>query len=108
VDFASIIVYGDLNRQIPELIFAQAFQLGFSAFWGIIYAYLLTKTSKHHYLFKGIFYGTALWGAIYIVAMLYRVPELRYTSLQTAISNYISAAIFGGILAGIYKRLESD
>ena len=106
VDFASVAIYGKLIRQTPELILAQIFQLGFSAFWGVIFAYLSTRISKSYYVFKGTFYGLTLWGAIYCIIALFRIPELAYVTLQTAISNYTSAAIYGGVLAFVFRKLE--
>jgi hypothetical protein len=105
VDFASVVIYGRKLQQPLALVMAQLFQLGFSGFLGVLYAYLLPLMSTQYYRSKGIFYGVAVWGISYGVAHLYKLPELTITPVNTAISNNISAFIFGWVLAETYRWL---
>ena len=107
VDFAGIMIFGNLPRGPEELILAQLAQLFFSSFLGVGFSLFLSKLTFRNFLFKGWYYGCVFLFGIYILTTLFKVPGLTQINFGTAASNVVAASIFGLTLAPIYRRLRA-
>lgn len=105
VDISGIIVFGRIPNSFIEYIVALFIQLGFSAFFGIAFAYLIPVLSWKNYLVKGWFYGMVIWFVIYGVMSLFQIKGLTNVPVQTVISNIIGASFFGITMTMTYKVL---
>lgn len=106
LDWAAIVILGQLPQTIVATVFAQLGQLFFAGFLGIIFAASLLKLTSGNYLLKGWLYGVLVWFAIYAVSSAMRLPTLATHSVAAAISHFLSASLYGLVLARMLKRLE--
>jgi hypothetical protein len=104
--WAAVMIYGRLPASIPESAFAQLGQLMFSGFLGIIFAYILLRLTSGNYLLKGWIYAVLMWFGIYALTILFRVPFLQRHTLGTVVTTFVSASIYGLILAEMLHRLQ--
>ena len=99
-------MYGHRVRTTGEAVVAQLGQLFFSGLLGVGFAYLLRAIDTDNYLFKGTVYGITVWFSAHVVAKLFRVTALIPVGPDTLLSDLVTAAIFGLVLAEALRRLE--
>lgn len=105
-DYAAVMLFGRKSANIPELLFAALGQIAFSAFLGVIFVYLLRLITSRHLYLKAWFYSITVWFAVYALTVLFRVPALARIELNTAISNFIVASVYGIVLALVLRLFE--
>jgi len=105
-DFAGILILGSKPASIGEFIFAKIGHLGFAAVQGVIFAYLIIALSNRYIIAKGIVYGLGVWFISYVTTFLFKVPQLTDISLNSAIVDYLSSAVYGATLAYSFGMLE--
>ena len=106
LDWAAVAIYGRLPNTILELIFAQAGQIFFAGFLGIILSALLLKLTSGNYLLKGWIYGVIGWFTLYSISIAVRLPNLETHTLSTVVAHLISASVYGLILAYTLNRID--
>lgn len=107
-DVAGTLIFGRKPLNLWEAVFATLSTWFFHALLGLMFVYLIQKTvlSRHNLFLKGWFYGVTWWFLIYVIIMLFKVPEISFVPLKTSLSNFISASIFGLLLAGTLQWLN--
>lgn len=106
LDFASIIMFERFPTTTNETVFAQAIDIFWQGFLGTMFALIITKVITPNYLkIKGWLFGTGVWFAIYGASRLFSLPALGRVSLQTSFSHFITASVFGLVLAYSYEWL---
>ena len=83
LDFMSIIVWGNKPLNFWESTLAFFLHLGFTGFLGILFLFA------------------------YSVTLLYKVPQLTNISVNTIVSNLISAGVFGFVLGILAKNTKN-
>src|SRR5690554_3264512 len=106
LDWAAIMIYGRLPLTIVATVFAQLGQLFFAGFLGIIFAALLLKFTSGNYLLKGWLFGIIAWFSIYAISSAIRLPALATHSVAAVIAHFLSASLYGLVLARTLNRLE--
>lgn len=106
MDYAAVMLYGRKSENIPELLFAAVGQIAFSALLGVIFVYLLPVISSTYLYLKSWFYSITVWFAVYALTVLFRVPEVAEITLNTAVSNFIVASLYGLVLAATLSWFE--
>ncbi|NLM94810.1 MAG: hypothetical protein GX165_04545 [Firmicutes bacterium] len=108
IEWAAVLLYGHRVRTTGEAVVAQLGQLFFSGLLGVGFAYLLRAIDTDNYLFKGTVYGITVWFSAHVVAKLFRVTALIPVGPDTLLSDLVTAAIFGLVLAEALRRLEKS
>lgn len=107
IDWPALIIFGHQTTNTVETIFALLIQLIFTGSLGIIFTYLVAQLfTSANYLFKGWLFGVMSWFTIYVIAFFTKIPELVPLDTGTAISDFISASVYGLVLAETVRRLE--
>ncbi len=107
IDWTSILMFGHRPENINALILNLVFQLLWDGFLGVIFAYLIPKTSSRGYLIKGPLYAAFLSFVFRVTAELYRVPFLTNKfPLMTFQINIGGVILWGLILTFILKKLD--
>ncbi len=106
IDWAAVILYGDLPRTHIEGFYAMLIQLLWVGLLGIFFAYLIRFSTSRGYLIKGAYYGIITGLVIYAVPTLLQVPYLSKHSLSTVLSNHVGGLIWGLIMAQTLRWLD--
>lgn len=104
LDWAAVVTYGALPTTFPQTLFAQLEQILFSGFMGIIFSYLLLSLTNDDLLLKGWIYGIFSWFFIYAISIAIRLPNLESHSYASTVSHFITASVYGLVLAIALKR----
>jgi len=106
VDWASIIIYAHTPPfSFGETLWALLIQLGYTGGLGIIFIYLISKVTTRNLLFKGWLFAEAIWFLTYAITTLFKVDGAIPIALPTAISDFISSAVFGLVQAKALQML---
>ena len=105
LDWMAIIIFGDKPIDSLQTIIAVVARIIFAGFLGILFAHLMKYLDVEHYLFKGWIYGILVMGLLYGVTSILQVPQLTHTHTYTVISNFVTASVFGLVLAESLKHL---
>lgn len=106
IDWAGVILYGDLPRTHFQGLFALIIQLLWVGLLGIIFAYLISYTTSRGYLLKGAYYGVVIGLIIYAIPALFRTPYLTLHSTATVLSNHTGGLIWGLTMAQTLRWLD--
>lgn len=106
LDWAAVITIGRLPKNTVEVIFAQAEQIVFSGFLGILFACILPKIKSGNYMLKGWMYGVVANESIYALGIAFKLPNLTIHTFYATVSHLISASVYGLVLAYVLKKLN--
>lgn len=105
--FASVVAYGQLPKGLFMNLIGVILEIIFSAFLGVLFAFIVPKIKTRHYLLMGIFYGSMAWFFIRAIIVSFKITELK--QLNTTISPFIAwmlSMLFGIVLSWLEKRLS--
>ncbi|MCR6544301.1 hypothetical protein [Dehalobacterium formicoaceticum] len=107
LDWNSVMIFGHLPYTMGEVIFALLSQFLLAGFLGMIFTYLieLKITSRNHWL-KGVVFGYLAGYLIFAVAVTFQVPYIITRSLDTVITQFIGALIWGLTMSYILSWLD--
>jgi hypothetical protein len=108
LDWAAVVTFGRLPNNLAEVIFAQAGQIVFSGFLGILFAFIIPKLRSGNYLIKGWIYGVVVNQSLYAFAIAFKLPDLTVHTFYATVSHLISASVYGLVLTYTFKRLIKD
>lgn len=106
IDWAGVILYGELPMTHFQGFFALIMQLLWVGLLGIIFAYLISYTTSRGYLIKGAYYGVVIGLLIYAIPTLLRTPYLTFHSTATVLSNHTGGLIWGLTMAQTLRWLD--
>ena len=95
VDFMGIFVYGKKPVILGETLLGVVSMYFFVGLLGIVFAFIIPKITSKNYLLKGVVFSLFVWFLAYVVAQLFKVPELLHIPLKTTLSHFIGATIWG-------------
>lgn len=106
VDWAGIILFGDLPRSHLQGLFALWMQILWSGLLGVGFAFLIPQVTSQGYLIKSAFYGVIVGFFSYAIPTLLQVPILAEHSFATVFSNHTGGLIWGLVLGASLKWLD--
>jgi len=106
LDWAAIILLGDIPASLFGTIFSLVVQILFAGFVGVIFIYLYSLVNSSNYLLKGGAGGFAAAFILYAIPVVYKMPYLSKTPVATAFSHMIGAIIWGLVLAQMLHWLD--
>jgi hypothetical protein len=105
-DFARIyIMYKDYHGVIPFLIGVFT-QIILCALIGIVFAFLIEKTSSKYLYIKGLGAGSTFWLLFGMSGTMYRLPLFFELPPKPALVTFIGALIYGLLLAYFLNLIE--
>ena len=106
-DWAALLIFAHTPPFSPEeQLFANFIHLGWCGAVGSVFAYFLVLVTSRHILFKGWMMGTTPYFVIYLLSTLFQTPGTAPLPFKTALSNYITSAIFSVVMAYSFKLLD--
>lgn len=107
IDWPALIIFGHQPANTVETVFALLIQLIFTGSLGVIFTYLVAGLfTGANFLFKGWLFGAMSWFIIYVIAFFAKIPELVPLDTSTAITDFVSASVYGLVLAETIRWLE--
>lgn len=106
-EFMGVLLFGSPPATIGKVIFAVIAVFIFLGFLGTIFALTVPLVSSRSYLLKGFMYGTAIWFISFSATTFFQIAELQAPPLKTAVTNFISASLWG-IMLGLTLNWVDD
>ncbi len=108
VDWAAVILYGDLARSHIEATLALLMQLMWSGVLGIAFAFMIAQVSSQRYYLKGAVFRIISGFIIYAIPTVLQVPVLAEHSFATVASNHTGGLIWGLVTAKMLHVLDKQ
>lgn len=108
VDWTSIILLGTKTK--PTFLnhaIALSAHLIFTGLLGILFAYLIQLVTSTNYYFKGWLFSVSVWFSSYALSILFGAFQTIKISPVTPTTNFLSATVWGFILAWVLKWLDT-
>ncbi|MDT3704260.1 MAG: hypothetical protein ROZ36_14785 [Thermincola sp.] len=86
LDFASVMIFGNLPKTRGEAWFAFIVLLGFFRVLVSVFALLVPIIKNEYLILKSATFGSTIWFITYAITALYKVPELQRILLNSIIS----------------------
>jgi Zn-dependent protease with chaperone function len=98
----AVYLLGRSPRTTFELIFSQIAELGIEGAVGVVFIYYAYRTkNKKNLWLKGIFFAFAVYFLTYVFGTFFRLPLIGRPAIETAVSNFITTAIFGVLMGAV-------
>jgi len=107
VDWASVMIFGNLPLNHLEGIVALFIHLIFMGFLGVIFTFLVPEITSKHLWLKGIVFSIVVGFAIHAIPILFKTPHLIRTSLTTTITDYLGGIIWALTFAYSLKWINN-
>lgn len=88
-----------------EIILALVGHILISGILGIGFAYFIPIVTSRNFFFKGWLFSVTIWFIVYAGTTLFHLPGTVPTSLNTTITDFVSATLFGLVLAFALRKL---
>lgn len=106
VDWAGMILYGNLPRSHVEGSFALLMQILWSGILGVAFAFMFAQVSSQRYYLKGAVFGIITGFITYAVPTVLQMPVLSEHSFATVASNHTGGLIWGLVTAKTLHVLD--
>lgn len=106
IDWAGIMIYGDLPRSHAEGLIALILHLIWVGSLGVVFAFLILQITSQGYLLKGVLFSIVMGFFIHALPTVFQMPILKEASLQTVVSNKIGAVIWGLVMSKTLHWLD--
>lgn len=106
IDWAAIMIFGDLPRSHLEGLFSLIMQLLWVGMLGVVFAFLLPQVTSQGYLIKGALFGVVFGFLFYAIPTLFQMPILKEHSFATVISNHTGGLLWGLTTAQTLRWLD--
>lgn len=106
VDWTSAMIYGKLSTTTLEFIVALILNFLFAGFLGSVLAMIIFVLGSDHYLLKGVIISTIFAFIFFTAPTLFQEPIFRTVPVDSVISNYIGAIIWGLTVPAVLHRID--
>lgn len=104
--FSDIIFGGQLYRGPLGLLLSILTHLAVTLSLGVLFAYIIAKTSSRYYLVKSIGYGFLLWFFLSGFGTIFRLPLFSGIPIQPALVILVGAILYGLVLGYTLKIID--
>lgn len=105
-DWSGNVVLGHRPHTLWEFLQALAVQIFFTAFLGIVFAYVIPKFKSTNILFKGWIFSLVAWFILNSLALLFRINSMLPRRVDTATADVVTVSLYGIVLAYVYTRFR--
>ncbi len=106
IDWAGVMLYGDLPSSHIEGATALVMHLMWAGFLGVVFAFAIPQITSRGHLLKGVVYGVVVGFLTYALPKLFQMPILDKVELPTVLSNLVGGIIWGLTLAQTLQWLD--
>lgn len=106
IDWTGALIYGKLPESILEIVIAIILNLLFAGFLGGVLAMIMFVLGSDHYLLKGVIIATFFSFMFFTIPTLFQEPILKTVGVESVISNYIGATIWGLTVSTVLHRID--
>ncbi len=107
-DWGLSLIRGTTAGTISEIIIGIGIHLLFTAILGALFAYIILLISSGNHLIKGWIYGFLVFFTVHVVVNLFTFQPLRPIPVSQVIADFVTASIFGIVLAETLQRLSQE
>lgn len=101
------LLQGKPSKNVFEFLCGQFFHLIFTGFIGCVYIFVLTAIREKNTIFKGwLISGIGVWFIAFLIGVLYKIELFVKVQMNTVLSDFFTASIFGIALSIIYGYFE--
>lgn len=104
--FTAKLLYGRIEMNLMENIFATVTTFFFCGGLGVIFAFVIPRISSLNYILKGWFFGSAVWFLAFAITKLFNVPQMTIIPFNSVVINFIEASIWGVSLGYCLKWMD--
>jgi hypothetical protein len=105
VDYAGVLLLGNMPKTITELIVATGFATFFAAALGVIFAYIVPIIGSSNLYLKSWLYGIFTWYLWYSILVMTFTEAIKGITPSTAVANFVVASVYGLLLGIVYNKL---
>lgn len=105
-DFSKAILFNQTLAGISGFIVGILSHLAFGSMLGVLFAYLISKSSSKYYYFKSLGFGIGIWFWSLAIGTMYKINVFDKVSPLPAISIFVGALIYGFITGYTLKIIE--
>ncbi len=107
MDWAALLIFAHTPPfSMGEQMFSVFIHVAWCGAVGSVFAYFLLRVTSRKIIFKGWMIGTTPYFLIYLLTSLFQTPGTVPTPLATALSNYVTATVFGIVMGYSLKVLD--
>lgn len=106
IDWTGCMIYGKIPESILEIVVALLLNLLFAGFLGSIFAMVIYYIGSDFLYLKGIIIGTVFAFMFLTAPTLFQEPTLKTMDVNSVISNYTGAIIWGLAVARSLKWID--
>jgi hypothetical protein len=106
VDWMGIILFDRMPVTLGEILLSLVAMVSFNGALGIAFFYLIPLITNKNLMLKGWLWGVSVWFALDAITSLFKIDGLINPPLVDAITNYVSASLYGLFLAQLQERFE--
>lgn len=107
IDWMGIITYDHVPPfTVGETLFTFFGIVVFTGVLGIVFAYFVPALTSKNLLLKGFLWGVTIWFIIDGITTLFTIEGTTPLPLMSAISAYITASLYGLLLASLLTIFE--
>lgn len=103
--WSSILVFGHQPTNFAEILVALVFYLVWTAFLGVIFAFLIPTLTSKAYILKGAIFGFLLSFVFYIFPMFFNIPHLQVNTLDNVVTEMVGGTLWGTTTAIVLAHL---
>ena len=95
------------DKGFPGFLMGVVTEIAVCIIYGIVFVYIIKFTSSRYLYMKGVGYGFILWMLLSSFGTIYNIPLFDYVPLDAAYTTLFTALIYGIVIAGVLKIMES-
>lgn len=103
--WAAVYTLGYLPSNFLEGMLGQIGHLMFAGFNGLLFAWIVPH--KNQTVIKGVLWGLFIWFFANSVSVIFKTDLLVPKSVGTTMTDFVTAIVYGWVLAAAIKNLES-
>jgi hypothetical protein len=107
LDYASVLTVGQGVTDFWHFLVALIGHIVFGSILGIVFAFLINKTTNKDLLFKGAGYGSAIWLFTDGMGSLYKLPLFTAVEPDDCFFILVDAVIYGIVMAYVLQKLTN-
>ncbi len=106
LDFAEVALLNRTYGGFLGIVTGTLSHLVFGILVGVLFAYLLRKTSSNYLYLKGLGMGIAIWFFSLAIGTLFKLPMFTEIPPGPALTMFVGALLWGAVTAFTLKMLE--
>ncbi|MBS4021723.1 MAG: hypothetical protein KGZ79_04795 [Dethiobacter sp.] len=103
-DWGLSLLTGSTSGTLFETVIGQIIHFIFTGVLGVFYTYIVLLIPSRNYLLRGWLYGVIIFFAIHVTVNLFGFQPLRPIPTSQLLSDFVTASIFGLVLAETMNR----